>query len=48
MVEFEERPDWKHGIAYGRCSYSRCPNFKKLFKFPLTPVEVDFLDEKDL
>lgn len=48
-IRFEKEADWKAGVAKGRCSgRNGCPNYGKLFNFPLTSVEVEFVDEKDL
>lgn len=42
-VRFDEGIDWRSGVAHGRCISNHCEHRDKVFKFPLSAVEVEFI-----
>lgn len=44
-VMFKPWADWRAGKALGICTYPGCSNYRKLFEFPLQPIEVEFVHE---
>jgi len=46
-VKFDYEPTcWKTGVIFGKCINGKCANHNRIFKFPLTSVEVDFVEQE--
>lgn len=46
-VGFDSEPTcWTTGVIRGRCNRHGCENQGKTFRFPLTVVEVEFIEEE--